>query len=117
MTVTNGHNGQQPDVQVAGSNINVVLTGKETVVLEDRPIPECPKGYVLVKVMATGMYVSTRETPRTRAERCQLRLGPFLLHEGWDWHDDRESPACPGPRILRRDLQSRGGREWTVGGR
>jgi hypothetical protein len=50
------HNGQQqPDLQVAGSNLNVVLTGKETVVLEDRPIPECPKGYVLVKVMATGM--------------------------------------------------------------
>jgi hypothetical protein len=55
MAVTNGQNGQQPDLQVAGSNINVVLTGKETVVLEDRPIPECPKGYVLVKVMATGM--------------------------------------------------------------
>jgi hypothetical protein len=117
MTVTNGHNGQQPDVQVAGSNINVVLTGKETVVLEDRPIPECPKGYVLVKVMATGMYVSTHEMHVTRAERCQLRLGPVLLYQGRDWDDGCEGPACPGPRILRRDLQSRGGREWTVGGR
>jgi hypothetical protein len=38
-----------------GMNMNVVLTGKETVVLEDRPIPEIGPNDVLVKVMSTGM--------------------------------------------------------------
>lgn len=37
------------------SNRHLVLTGKETLVVEDRPIPKCKPGHVLVKVMATGV--------------------------------------------------------------
>lgn len=40
---------------IEGSNVNIVLTGKETVIIEDRPIPKCGPKDVLVKVMATGM--------------------------------------------------------------
>jgi NADPH:quinone reductase-like Zn-dependent oxidoreductase len=37
------------------SNKHCVLTGKETVIIEDRPIPTCGPGQVLVHIMATGM--------------------------------------------------------------
>jgi len=37
------------------SNRHCVLTGKETVIIEDRPIPACGSGQVLVRIMATGM--------------------------------------------------------------
>lgn len=41
-----------------GPNTHCVLTGKESVIIENRPIPKCGADQVLVKVMATGMCVS-----------------------------------------------------------
>lgn len=53
MTFTKGEKAQ--NLKVEGANVNVVLTGKETVILEDRPIPKCGPKDVLVQVMATGI--------------------------------------------------------------
>jgi hypothetical protein len=43
-----------PD-SLSKSNKHCVLIGKESVRIEERPIPECGPGQVLVYIMATGM--------------------------------------------------------------
>ena len=37
------------------TNYHVILTGRQQVVLEGRPVPRCKPGHVLVKVIITGM--------------------------------------------------------------
>lgn len=37
------------------SNKHCVLVGKESVRIEERPVPECGPGQVLIYIMATGM--------------------------------------------------------------
>jgi hypothetical protein len=54
----NGSHGIESDITKIMSittNKHCVLTGKETVVIEDRPVPKCGSDQVLVHVMATGM--------------------------------------------------------------
>lgn len=43
------------DFVASGTNKHCVLTGRETVVIEDREIPRPAPGFVLCKVMSTGI--------------------------------------------------------------
>jgi hypothetical protein len=70
---SNGENGSGsgPAKYVAsGTNHHCVLTGRETVIIEDREIPRPAAGHVLCKIMSTGICGSDVR-PYTH---CPLRL-------------------------------------------
>ncbi len=46
-----------PHTHPAGTNAHVVLMGKEHIEVQYRPMPIIKPHEVLVKVMATGLYV------------------------------------------------------------
>ena len=59
----NGATNGSADFVASGTNNHCVLTGRETVVIEDREIPRPAPGFVLCKVMSTGICGSDVSCP------------------------------------------------------